>query len=269
MRRTAGLENNSDKLSARIAADNLAKRSYPPAPARNVEPRAPFGGDGPQSIKKPTTYPTAVSCGVLVEVVSTKTNVVTAKTSVIALPRSTLIVPTFVTKTISYTVTGAPASRTTVLTTTLTTTTTLIASTSLTTVSTTPTLTVNSPEATYYAACAPNNIYNGTLTGNPVNYDNFDNSQPQYYGEVDGVATPYDCCVFCLTETMYGQCGAVYTAYNSDNPADGVTCYPYYTGDARTCSQDYVIANYYSDGDYENVDLEIFSNGPCGQETPG
>jgi hypothetical protein len=77
---------------------------------------------------------------------------------------------------------------TTTLTSTSTTTTT-----SATTI--TPTVTYTPPEATFYAACSPQN-----LLSPPANYGvNSERYNPPSVQSTVGAATSYDCCVACIT----------------------------------------------------------------------
>ncbi|KAF1988604.1 hypothetical protein K402DRAFT_402783 [Aulographum hederae CBS 113979] len=138
-------------------------------------------------------YPASVTCTKQVVLTTTKTIVYTAtKTATLTAPRQT----TTVTKSSTSTYTSTtnvlaliPFTLTLSATTTLTTVTT-----TSTDITTTSTETVVPPAATFYAACANNNIasrYNGlkifsTNTRVRVDIDSY-----------DGLAT-YDCCVNCI-----------------------------------------------------------------------
>ena len=258
-KRTPRPELERNKLAAQLAADDIAKRAYPIPTGNALQPRLL----DPRTTT--TTYATAVTCGYLIEVTTTRTSVVTTKTSTVVPPRSTVTVPTYTTRTITYTVMPLPASTTKIISSTITTTSTLAASTTTSTATSTSTVTVNEPAATFYAACAPNNVYNGTQDGRPINEYDFNGGGDAGFFSYFDSASPYDCCVYCQTRSDVGPCGGAFFQYNDANTADGGSCIALYTGDGACNGQTNVIAEYFTFEDYTSQHVFSASNGPCGQ----
>ncbi|MCJ1354101.1 MAG: hypothetical protein MMC33_004088 [Icmadophila ericetorum] len=111
----------------------------------------------------------------------------------------------------------------------------------------TTTATYTPPAATYYEACAPENLigsYNGI--GITVAIPKFSSSTPPY-------TSAYDCCVACL---LTPGCAAT----SSYGPYD--VCYLF--NDGGTCATNNVVGTFYTDPSIEPGGGYILSNSMCG-----
>ena len=220
-----------------IKGRNLAKHATTSSYCQLPAPTAPH------SFTNPPVYPTAVTCGYLVEAIMTTTKTVpataTAKTT---LPPSTITGTSTYVATVT-SVSTLPSVIVTITSTATTTTTSTVTATLSTTAS------VVAPSATYYAACAANNMVNSANGGHGI--------YAIYYlgpltSETDN--TPYDCCVTCQTSTNLCN-GFAYL---------GGTCY--YFGDGQNCRGDTQGLSVFQteDGLDPSAGYTV-GNGPCGQ----
>ncbi|KAL8965084.1 MAG: hypothetical protein Q9183_004039 [Haloplaca sp. 2 TL-2023] len=151
------------------------------------------------SRSRKSEYPESVQCGVVVIIRTTETKTVTASRTVTATSQSTTTrVYPFTVGVVTTTVVSAGASTTTTVTTTLAPFTNTVVVPTTTTTAATLTFTVQQPEATFYAACAPDNL----LTNNPNEGGNITRVNAEVSGELTNslmADSAYDCCVRCLS----------------------------------------------------------------------
>ncbi|KAL8746314.1 MAG: hypothetical protein Q9190_001657 [Brigantiaea leucoxantha] len=187
---------------------------------RAANPIACHKGKSGQLTFSPAVYPTQVACAKLVQVYQTITSVAVASTTstITAAPGPASTTTLSFTATVTDITMPVDASTTVTLSTQTTTTTTVVPTTTVSLVSTT-TVTVTPPQATYYAACGPNNQLE-TVNGVPIDGANF------YNGAASVTASSaYDCCVACLNNP---SCGAsAYFGFSQCYVAqNGGTCNP-------------------------------------------
>lgn len=203
----------------------------------------------------PSAYPTSVSCEYIFEAYTTLETIVQAtSTSTITAPPFTATVYTtsYITTTTTYIPPDVEITTIFVDEIAVSTTTTLTQTYSSTIVDV---VTVAAPSATYYAACATNNLV-GTVSGATFNALQVSGTvQPRYFYSYE--ASAYDCCVVCMQTNNCA--GASY--------ADG-TCSVYPVGgtggtSGGTCNPNVFIGDYF---EYNGPgDPELVINGPCGQ----
>jgi hypothetical protein len=203
----------------------------------------------------PSVYPTSVSCEYIFEAFTTLETILQAtSTATITAPpfTATVFTTSYITTTTTYIPPDVEITTIFVDEIAVSTTTTLTQTYSSTVVDI---VTIAAPSATYYAACASNNLV-GTVNGATFNALQVSGTvQPRYYYSYE--ATAYDCCVVCMqTENC---AGASY--------ADG-TCSVYPIGGTAgtsggTCNPAVFIGDYF---EYSGLgDPELVINGPCGQ----
>ncbi|RFN54956.1 hypothetical protein FIE12Z_803 [Fusarium flagelliforme] len=212
---------------------------------------------GSQPSYYPAAYPQSVTCRKVIKTITTKT--ITLKycihkpTRTIYLPRKTSTRYDTVTTTTTRVV-GQPAETITVTATDTATETTTTISTQTDSTTLTETQTSVAPTATFYAACASNNII-GAANGNhgivAITYNDRGSSN-QVIGS--SARTAYDCCVACQTTT---NCISTdfYPPLNTCSLVIAPTCNPgstfstgYQTGSSRNPGSGFIV-----------------SNGPCGR----
>ena len=162
--------------------------------ATTTATRITIGSNG-RPTYTPSVYPTSVVCGAVYKITQTSTQTITAATTTTVTtnpPPASTVVVTATTSTTS-TIYGND------LTTSTLTATTTIPSTILiysgTTTTTTTTQTVDAPEATYYAACGPDNYLNVVDGNRKINVIAVLTGGTQFT-----VNSRYDCCASCLSD---------------------------------------------------------------------
>jgi hypothetical protein len=201
-----------------------------------------------KAVCEPAQYPQQVKCVGLVVVITTKTQTRTASTTqVITAPTPIATVTVSITETLTITETPAQAS-TTKTTTSSTTTTTTVTEVATQSVDVTNTVTEEAPQATFYAACAENNIIS-SVNGQVFYASGFVSGSYQTLS----VNSAYDCCVACIN--LAGCGSASYSASQSG------LCY--LDNNLGVCSQDVVTTGAFV-GAQSNF---VFSNGYCGRVT--
>lgn len=155
----------------------------------------------------PVVYPTAVTCNGVAKVITTSTVTKTAKTKTVTGTRPTSSVTTTITTVSTTTLTPVRASTTLSFSTNTTITQTEVQA--VTTTSTaTRTIEVIQPAATFYAACASNNIVN-TVNGQGIINAFYDVTNGDDVQRLSAT-TPYDCCVICINTP---KCGGTFYGF--------------------------------------------------------
>ncbi|KAL8791680.1 MAG: hypothetical protein Q9195_005763 [Heterodermia aff. obscurata] len=172
-------------------------------------------------------YPATVTCGLLVDIIATNSKIVTAtKTSTVTAKTSTVTKIATTTSTLTSTVCPAGASTTVTVTTTLAPVTSSFTTSTTTTSTVAITVTAQQPDATFYAACAADNlvseIYDSAIDSGQNG--NITLAMVDYYSKVGNSYLPdqtisiannaYDCCVQCITDD---NCGGGYFATDGTN----------------------------------------------------
>lgn len=214
---------------------------------RQAQKRVTLSYLGSKFVAQPAVYPQAVSCVGVVAVVTTLVRIRTATTTRVVTAETPITTSTLSFVTTS-TLTETPlraATTTTVTTSPTTTVTTTVTQTS--SITETATVTQAAPQATYYAACADNNIVT-TYNGQPF-------GQASYSpGIVDLAGLPassaYDCCVACINAA--GCAGTAFVIPSN-------YCYTFTS--PNTCSQDTIAGR----GIVGSSSVWAFSNGYCGR----
>ncbi|THY31589.1 hypothetical protein D6C99_10460 [Aureobasidium pullulans] len=197
----------------------------------------------------PASYPKAVTCAQLVQIIKTSTKTQTAfKTTTITAATPIITSSTTTTTTVTSTISLIDASTTTTETDTSTTTTTITVTPSTTTTTTT-TITVLQPTATVFAQCAANNLIGS------VNGAGFYGAGADNYATADAPSAT-DCCNICANTAScegFAYYGTCYILYASN---DG--CFP---GQSR--------AVFYAGGGIGPGDGYVIGNGQCGEYSNG
>ena len=199
--------------------------------------------DGPKHYGPPL-FPATVTCRIIVEVVSTSTAVSTAKTTATITGAQGTITSTSTSVTTSTVTSGTIVASTTIK--ASTTTTQIITSTTTSTITSTLTSTSTSfqAEATFYAACAADNIVT-TVNGAAIDLVVITGSAQV----LSTASSPYDCCVQC-NGLNAGKCGGSIYDHGQCITLTADSCYP------AT-----VVGSFYTYGS----DGASVSNGLCGQ----
>lgn len=157
------------------------------------------------------SFAESVTCGVLVDIISTSTKVTTAPTATVHAPTSTITKVSTVTSTLVSTKCATAASTTVTVSSTIIVTSTVDTTTTTTDYISTVTNTVTAPSATFYAACADNNL----LSNDPYDFGNLCTAYTLDNTILVNTDSAYDCCVACQQNSNCG--GSFFTV------ADG-TC---------------------------------------------
>ncbi|TIA60818.1 hypothetical protein D6C77_03877 [Aureobasidium pullulans] len=195
----------------------------------------------------PASYPKAVTCAQLVQIIKTSTKTQTAsKTTTITAATPIITSSTTTTTTVISTVSLIDASTTTTETDTSTTTTTITVTPSTTTTTTT-TITVLQPTATVLAQCAANNLIS-SVNGAGIDTASSSNSAFAF----TDAASATDCCNICANTA-----GCEGFAY-------GGPCYILYADNGQ-CSPGQSVATFYTNPG----DGFVIGNGQCGEYSYG
>lgn len=237
--------NNRFDLDARAVSSSLSKSASTTLAVIQAQSGVPMVSG---------SYPTTVSCETIFEIFTTlQTTVTGTSTATITAPPFTATV--YVMNNITSTSTLIPedARVSTIFIDEIAVSTTIVETETFTsTVSNI--VTVAAPSATYYAACAPNNIV-GTANGASFGAMQISGTvQPRFY--YAHLNSAYDCCVAC--QTTNNCAGASYV--------DG-TCSVYPIGGTAgtsggTCNPKVFFGDYFP---YSGGDPQTVINGPCGQ----
>ncbi|KAI9844667.1 MAG: hypothetical protein M1837_005409 [Sclerophora amabilis] len=233
-----------------------SQTNFPPARmVRRVEARAPkyrtqckAGSDGIPTFS-PKLYPTQVLCGGLVKVIQTTTKTFTASTTATVTGTPPPASSTTVTETTTTTSTVVPDDASTTLFSTETASSlSTVFSTTTSTITSTTTQVIQAPQATYYAACGPENQLSTVGDGNVYGF-----GTNNAVSQLSNIKSPYDCCVACLTSPT---CGAS-VVFSGGN---GVCFLVAQTG--GTCDPKAVVLNYFTRPGVPKNDFVSTSN--CG-----
>ncbi|KAK3166995.1 hypothetical protein OEA41_010120 [Lepraria neglecta] len=166
--------------------------------------RCTRGPDGRPTFSPPV-YPQHVYYVVQVEIIKTITTTYNAKTTqTVTATASTATSTSTIDTTVTVTTMAVDASTTVTVDTTSVTTTTSTFGTAIAVTLTTATIASTLQEASFYAACASNNLVS-TVNGQYINGLEFSGNNPQI--QLPGL-NPYDYCVACLLSTKTPPCGA-------------------------------------------------------------
>ncbi|CAD6575139.1 MAG: hypothetical protein ASARMPRED_007105 [Alectoria sarmentosa] len=208
------------------SAPLLKKRAAAPTPARSdlLAARRP-NLQSKRALTSSQVFPESVTCGVLVEIISSSTKVATAPTATVHACTSTITRVSTVTSTIVSTNVSPAAPTTQTISSTIYVTST-IAATSTTTQVSTVSNTVIAPSATFYAACASNNL----LSNDPYDGGNLCSAYAVDNTVQLNTDSAYDCCVACQQNSNCG--GAFFDIAGGtcviDQPSQA--CDPNYVG---------------------------------------
>jgi hypothetical protein len=233
---------------------SLKRSANIPKPAlggRQTKPKYIFTSQNGKVVCSPTIYPQSVKCVGIVAIITTQTRTRTATTTATITAATPVFTSTASFSTIiTVTITPDQASTTTTVTesSTVTTTTTIAGTTITQTLS--QTVTQAAPQATYYAACADNNIIT-TINGQGIISGGANAELTVAQGSGN---TAYDCCVNCL---LTPGCGSSLFHTDPNSP------FCILNSPSGTCSQSN-LAGYALTGTQSKFAL---SNGYCGHSS--